>query len=243
MSHPFARTAAALAATAALAAPALADEAAIRKNLAERLPDLPKIDEVARTPIPGLYELRIGTDILYADEQGDHLIQGSVLDARTRTDLTQARIDRLTAIDFGSLPLKDAIVWKQGSGARKLVVFADPNCGYCKRFEKDLVNVKDVTVYTFLFPILGGDSPEKSRNIWCAKDATKVWRDWMVDGKTPPRAADKCDTSALERNAALGRKHRVTGTPALVFEDGTRVPGALPAAQVEKRLAATRGKS
>jgi thiol:disulfide interchange protein DsbC len=243
MTHPLARLAAALFLTAAWAASAQADEAAIRKNLAERLPDLPKIDEVAKTPIPGLYELRIGTDILYADENGDHLIQGSVLDARTRTDLTQARIDRLTAIDFGSLPLKDAIVWKQGSGARKLVVFADPNCGYCKRFEKDLANVKDVTVYTFLYPILGGDSPEKSRNIWCAKDATRVWRDWMVDGKAPPRAADKCDTSALERNAALGRKHRVTGTPALVFEDGTRVPGALPAAQVEKRLAATRGKS
>ena len=243
MTHPLARLAAALFLTAAWAASAQADEAAIRKNLAERLPDLPKIDEVAKTPIPGLYELRIGTDILYADENGDHLIQGSVLDARTRTDLTQARIDRLTLIDFGSLPLKDAIVWKQGSGARKLVVFADPNCGYCKRFEKDLANVKDVTVYTFLYPILGGDSPEKSRNIWCAKDATRVWRDWMVDGKAPPRAADKCDTSALERNAALGRKHRVTGTPALVFEDGTRVPGALPAAQVEKRLAATRGKS
>ena len=243
MTHPLARLAAALFLTAAWAASAQADEAAIRKNLAERLPDLPKIDEVAKTPIPGLYELRIGTDILYADENGDHLIQGSVLDSRTRTDLTQARIDRLTAIDFGSLPLKDAVVWKQGSGARKLVVFADPNCGYCKRFEKDLANVKDVTVYTFLYPILGGDSPEKSRNIWCAKDATRVWRDWMVDGKAPPRAADKCDTSALERNAALGRKHRVTGTPALVFEDGTRVPGALPAAQVEKRLAATRGKS
>jgi thiol:disulfide interchange protein DsbC len=243
MTHPLARLAAALAATAALAVPAYADEAAIRKNLAERLPDLPKIDEVAKTPIPGLYELRIGTDILYADENGDHLIQGSVLDSRTRTDLTQARIDRLTAIDFGSLPLKDAVVWKQGSGARKLVVFADPNCGYCKRFEKDLANVKDVTVYTFLYPILGGDSPEKSRNIWCAKDVTKVWRDWMIEGKVPPRAADKCDTSALERNAALGRRHRVTGTPALVFEDGTRVPGALPAAQVEKRLAATRVKS
>jgi thiol:disulfide interchange protein DsbC len=220
------------------ALPAHADEAAIRKNLAERLPDLPKIDEVARTPIPGVYEVRIGTDILYADENGDHLIQGSVLDTRSRTDLTQARIDRLTAIDFASLPLKDAIVWKQGTGARKLVVCADPNCGYCKKLERDLVNVRDVTVYTFLFPILGGDSPEKSRNIWCAKDVTKTWRDWMVDGKTPPRVMDKCDTSALERNAALGRKHRVTGTPALVFEDGTRVPGALPAAQVEKRLAA-----
>lgn len=221
------------------ALPAHADEAAIRKNLAERLPDLPKIDEVARTPIPGVYEVRIGTDILYADENGDHLIQGSVLDTRSRTDLTQARIDRLTAIDFASLPLKDAIVWKQGTGARKLVVFADPNCGYCKKLERDLVNVRDVTVYTFLFPILGGDSPEKSRNIWCAKDRAAAWTDHMLRDKTP--AAASCDTAALQRNLAFGRKHKITGTPTLIFANGTRVPGAIGAPDVEKRLAEAAG--
>ena len=128
-----------------LAAPAFADEAAIRKNLGERLSDL-KIDEVSKTPIAGLYEVRIGTDIFYADEQGNHVIQGNIIDTRTRSDITQARINKLTAIDFASLPLKDAIVWKQGTGARKLVVFADPNCGYCKKFEKDLLTVKDITV-------------------------------------------------------------------------------------------------
>jgi len=225
-----------------LCAAAFAQEATIRKNLEQRLPDLPKIDEVSKSPIPGLYEVRVGNDIFYTDEQGNHLVQGSIVDTRTRTDLTQARIDKLTAIDFASLPFKDAIVWKQGSGARKLVVFADPNCAYCKRFEKDLGNVNDVTVYTFLFPMLGGDSPEKSRNIWCAKDATKVWRDWMTEGKAPPRSMGRCDTSALDRNLALARKHRVNGTPALVFENGTRVPGALPPEQVEKQLVAARTK-
>ena len=221
---------------------ALSQEAAIRKNLADRLPNLPKIDEVSKSPIPGLYEVRIGTDILYTDAQGDHLIQGSIIDTRTRTDLTQARINKLTAIDFATLPLSDAIVWRQGNGARKLAVFADPNCAYCRRFESDLGNVSDVTVYTFLFPILGGDSPEKSRNVWCATEATKVWRDWMLDGKTPPRVMGQCDASAIERNIALGRKHRVTGTPTLVFEDGTRFPGALPADKLEKQLTAARTK-
>lgn len=221
----------------------LAAEATIRKNLEQRLPDLPKIDEISKTPIPGLYEVRVGTDVFYTDEQGDHLIRGSVIDTRTRTDLTQARLDKLTAIDFAKLPLKDAIVWKQGTGIRKLAVFADPNCGYCKQFEKNLVNVKDVTVYTFLFPMLGGDSPEKSRNVWCAKDATKVWREWMIEGKAPPRSMGQCDTAALDRNIELARKHRVTGTPTLVFENGTRVPGALPAEQVEKRLVAAGAKS
>ncbi|HET6599599.1 MAG TPA: DsbC family protein [Burkholderiaceae bacterium] len=239
-----ARASAGLLATLALsfACTAMAQEAQIRKSIAERLPEFPKIDEITKTPIPGLYELRIGTDVLYSDERGEHLIQGEITDTRTRTNLTQARIDKLTAIDFASLPLKDALVWKQGSGARKLVVFADPNCGYCKRFEKNMLQVEDVTVYTFLLPILGGDSPQKARDVWCAKDNGAVWRDWMIKGTPPPRSMGQCDTSALTRNIALGRKYRVTGTPSLVFEDGKRVPGALAPAQVEKQLQLSRGK-
>jgi thiol:disulfide interchange protein DsbC len=223
--------------------PAVADEAAIRKALAERMPDFPKIDEISKTPVPGLYEVRFGNEILYTDEQGNYLIDGTVLDTKTRTNLTEARLAKLNAIDFASLPLKDAIVWKQGTGARKLVVFADPNCQYCKKFERDLQNVKDVTVYTFLYPILGGDSPDKSRNIWCAKDNTKVWRDWMVNGTVPPRAMGTCDLAALARNMELGKKHRVNGTPALVFEDGRRVPGAVSADQLEKQLTGTTRKA
>ena len=230
--------------TLALGQVALAQEAVIRKNIAERLPDFPKIDEVSKTAIPGLYELRIGTEVLYSDERGEHIIQGELIETKTRSNLTQARIDKLSAIDFASLPLKDAIVWKQGTGARKLVVFADPNCGYCKKFEKEMQGVKDVTVYTFLYPILGGDSPDKSRNIWCAKDNSVAWRDWMINGTPAPRnMGGKCDTSALERNVALGKKYRVNGTPALVFEDGKRVPGAMAPEQVEKQLAASRGKA
>jgi len=229
---------------AACAAPAFADEAAIRKNIAERLPDFPKIDEVTKAPMAGLYEVRVGTDVLYTDEQGNYLIEGSLIDTKTRSNLTEARVAKLTAIDFSKLPLKDAIVWKQGTGARKLVVFADPNCGYCKKFERDLQQVKDVTVYTFLYPILGGDSPDKSRNIWCAKDSIKVWRDWMIEGTTiPASTAASCDTSALQRNVALGRKYRISGTPGLVFEDGTHKPGAIPPAQVEQLLAASRTKN
>ena len=223
-----------------LAHAASAQEAVIRKAIAERIPNFPKIDEVTKTAIPGLYELRIGTDLVYTDEQGNYLIEGALIDTRTRTNLTEAKIAKLTAIDFNQLPLKDAMVWKQGNGARKLVVFADPNCGYCKKFERDLQQVKDVTVYTFLYPILGGDSPEKSRNIWCAKDNTKAWRDWMLDGNPAPMA--NCDFSALARNTALGQKHRVRGTPGLVFEDGTLMPGALGTEQIEKQLVASRAK-
>jgi len=221
---------------------AVAQEAVIRRNIADRLPDFPKIDEVTKTPIPGLYELRIGTEVLYSDEQGNHLIEGSLIDTRTRANLTEARVNKLTAIDFTSLPLKDALVWKQGNGSRRIAVFADPNCTYCKKFERDLQQAKDVTVYTFLIPILGGDSPEKATNIWCAKDNTRAWREWMLEAKAPARSMGSCETP-MARNLALSRKHKINGTPAIIFEDGTRIPGAVGAEQLEKQLVASRSKS
>jgi thiol:disulfide interchange protein DsbC len=236
------RAAAALILALSLAPAAFADDAAIRKNISERVPQFPKIDEITKTPIPGIFELRVGTDLYYSDEQGNYIIEGHLVDTKTRVNLTEERIGKLTAIDFKSLPLKDAMVWKQGTGERKLVVFADPNCGYCKKFEKDLQAVKDVTVYTFLYPILGGDSPEKSRAIWCAKDNTKAWRDWMIKG-TPAESSPNCDASALQRNYAFGKKHRINGTPGLVFEDGSQRAGALSAEAIEKLLVANRGKS
>ncbi len=219
----------------------LAQEAQIRKNLAERLPNFPKIDEISKTPIPGVYEIRIGTEVLYTDEQGNHVIQGQIIDTRTRANLTEERLEKLTAIDFSALPLKDAMVVKQGTGARKMAVFADPNCGYCKRFERDLEKVSDITVYTFLYPILSPDSTEKSRNIWCAKDRARVWQDWMLRDQAITLApAPGCDTAAISRNVELGRKHRITGTPTLIFADGSRVPGAITTQQIEKQLSAVR---
>jgi thiol:disulfide interchange protein DsbC len=230
-------------ATAIFVAPAaLADEAAIRKNISERIPQFPKIDEVTKTAIPGLYEFRIGSEVYYSDEQGNYVISGQIIDTRTRVNLTEERINKLTAVDFKALPLKDAMVWKQGTGERKLVVFADPNCGYCKKFERDLQSVKDVTVYTFLYPILGGDSPEKSKAIWCAKDSTKTWRDWMIKGTPIPESAN-CDASVLERNHALGQRFRINGTPGLVFEDGKKQAGAMNTEQIEKQLVASRQKA
>jgi len=222
---------------AGVAISAYADEAAIRKNLTERLQNFPKIDEVSKTPMPGLYEVRTGTDLYYTDENGQYLIEGHLIDTKTRIDLTDARISKLTAIDFASLPLKDAILIKQGSGERKVAVFADPNCVYCKRIERELLAVKDVSIYTFLYPILGPDSSAKSRDIWCAKEQGKTWRDWMFDGTTIPKAMGKCDAAALERNLALGQRYKVQGTPAVVFEDGSRAPGAIPTSQIELRIA------
>jgi thiol:disulfide interchange protein DsbC len=218
-------------------------EAAIRKNLAERMPTLPKIDQVSKTPVAGIYEVRFGQDVIYTDARGDHIIEGTVFDTRAKQNLTELRIAELTRIDFATLPLQDAIVVKQGSGARKVAVFADPNCVYCKTFERDLRTMKDVTVYTFLYPVLGIDSDEKSRQIWCSKDAAASWRGWMLENKAPARLLGPCDTAALARNVAFGRKHKLDGTPAVVFEDGRRARGALPADVLEKRLAQASAKS
>ena len=218
-----------------LSSAAFAQESAIRKTLAERIPQLDKIDEVQTTPMAGLYEVRVGTDVFYTDAKGNFLIQGELIDTKARRNLTEDRINKLTAVDFNALPLQDAFATVRGNGKRKLVVFADPNCGYCKRFERDLQNVDNVTIYTFLYPILSPDSAEKSRNIWCAKDRNNAWNDWMLREKTP--AAASCDTAALQRNLAFGKKHKITGTPTLLFANGARVPGAIGAADIEKRLA------
>ncbi|MDY0108011.1 MAG: DsbC family protein [Giesbergeria sp.] len=214
---------------------ATGQESAIRKTLADRLPQLDKIDEVQATAMPGLYEVRIGTDLFYTDTKGNYLIQGELFDTKARRNLTEDRITKLTAVDFAALPLKDAFTIVRGDGKRKLAVFEDPNCGYCKRFERDLQNVDNITIYLFLYPILSPDSVEKSRNIWCAKDRVAAWQDYMVRDKTPAPAA--CDTSALQRNLAFGKKYKITGTPTLIFTNGTRVPGAIGAQDVEKRLA------
>ena len=185
--------------------------------------------------MPGLFELRVnGNEIYYTDADGNFLIKGDLIDTKLRRNLTEERVEKLNAINFEALPLKDAFTIVRGNGKRKLAVFEDPNCGYCKRFERDLQKVDNVTVHMFLLPILGPDSAEKSKNVWCAKDKSKAWLDWMVRDAAPKAAS--CDTTALERNVEFSRKYKINGTPTLVFVDGTRVPGAISTAQIEKQL-------
>ena len=237
MTHTFrALVATALLALGMTSAMAQGHEATIRKALSERLPQMPKIEEITATPLPGIYELRLNNnEIYYSDAAGNYLIQGNLIDTKTKRNITEEREAKLNAIDFSALPLKDAITLVHGNGKRKLAVFGDPNCGFCKRFERDLAKVDNVTVYLFLFPVLGPSSTEKSRNVWCAKDPATAWKD-MMQRDTPPAAA-QCNTAAIDRNLEFGRKYKITGTPTLVAQDGTRVPGAINASQIEKLLA------
>ena len=212
-----------------------AQDANLKKNLAERLPSLPKIEEISKTPMPGVFEVRVqGNELFYTDAKGDFLIQGALIDTKQKRNLTEERTDKLSAVSFDSIPLKYAFTQVKGNGKRKLVIFADPNCGYCKRFEKDLQKIDNVTIYHMLYPVLGEDSKVKSRNIACAKDRAKTWNDWMLQGVVPPAAA--CDNHNIEAIVEFGKKSRINGTPTLFVADGTRVPGAIDAAQVETLL-------
>jgi thiol:disulfide interchange protein DsbC len=214
-------------------------DAQMRRNLEQRLPTIGKIDEISRTPLAGVYEVRVGNDLFYSDAEGNYLVvNGHMLDTRSKRNLTEERLDKLLAIDFDQLPLKDAFVIVRGNGKRKLAVFEDPNCGYCKRFEASLQKVDNVTVYMFLYPILGPDSTEKSRGHWCAKDKARTWQDWMLKNEPPAKADSGCDVTALARNIEFGKKHKITGTPTLIFTDGSRVPGAIGTPEIEKLLVA-----
>ena len=217
---------------------ASAQESQIKKILMERIPQFPKIEEVTRSPMSGLYEIRVeGDEIYYSDAEANFLIQGNLIDTKTRKNITEERIDKLTAIDFNSLPFKDAIKIVQGNGKRHIAVFEDPNCGYCKRFERDLQKVDNLTVHLFLYPVLGQDSIEKSKQIWCSKDPVKAWKDWMQRETLPAPVQATCDTQVLNRTVEFGRKRKINGTPTIITSEGVRVPGAINTAQMEKLLA------
>ncbi|MES2950564.1 MAG: DsbC family protein [Pseudomonadota bacterium] len=222
----------------AMFGPAMAQELAIRKNISTRFPNFPTIDEVKKTNVKGIYEVRAGTEIYYSDSSANYFFRGEMLDTKTGINITRERIETLTAIQFSTLPLQDAIVWSHGDGSRKIAVFSDPNCSFCKKFEPELKQLKNVTVYTFAYPILSPDSEQKSRTIWCAKDRAKMWDEWMLKGTLPEVENAACDAASVERNLALGQRLRISGTPTIVFEDGRRSAGMLPVTELETKIQA-----
>lgn len=192
-----------------------------------------EVDAVSATPFDGILELRLGNDLLYTNANVDFVLQGSLVDVSSRTDLTAQRLEDLNRVDFASFPLDKAIKIVKGDGSRQVVVFEDPNCIYCKRLHETLDEIDNITVYSFLFPILTPDSRTKSEHVWCADNRTEAWLDWMKKAKKP--AEKTCDTP-IDELLALGMKLGVQGTPAIFFEDGSRANGWLPADQFKTRL-------
>lgn len=234
--------AAALAAAVSLGCTARADQTTdkLKETLQARIPDI-QIKSISKAPIAGLYEVNLGTQMIYTDATGDHVIAGDLLDTKTRTNLSEARLAELNKIDFAGLPLNRAVKVVKGNGSRRIAVFSDPNCPYCKQLETTLESVDNVTVYTFLYPVLSPDSVEKSKAIWCSSDRAKTWESWMIDHQPPASAAADCDTSALDQNLALGHDLNVTGTPTVILSDGRRMPGAVSASALNDALAGSHG--
>lgn len=220
----------------ALTQTAGADEAAIRKLLNERLPNMP-IVSLEKSKFSGLYEVFNGESLLYIDEKATLALIGDLIDLQTRKNLSKEKLDRLLAVKFEELPLDQAFKVVRGNGKRQVASFEDPNCGYCKRLAKEFAKMDNVTVHTFLLPVLGPASVELSTQIWCAPDRAKAWSDWMLNAKAPSKKAS-CDSSALRRNLALGEKLRINGTPALIFASGERVAGYIAQDAIEAKLEA-----
>jgi thiol:disulfide interchange protein DsbC len=220
----------------ALAAPEKADgETGVKAALKARFPDLP-VESVGKTPYPGLFEFVSEGQVYYTDGNADYVLVGRLIDAKSRRDLTEERMRELMRVKFDTLPLDSAIKVVKGNGKRKLAVFSDPDCPFCKRLEGELDKINDVTVYIFLYPIEGlhAGATQKAKTIWCAPDRAKAWEEYMHKGVLPQGGA-ACATS-VDKIRELAGRLKVTGTPTLVFADGTRVPGAIPAAQLEKYL-------
>lgn len=204
----------------------------VRHAFEKRFPEV-EVAGVKTTPFPGLFEVQLGADVVYVDANVDYILQGSLIDAKNRVDLTAARLEALSQVAFSSLPLDLAVKQVKGDGSRSMAIFEDPNCGYCKQLHQTLKDVKNVTIYSFLFPILTPDSTVKARNVWCASDRAATWTAWMTDGKKPPEA--QCDTP-IDKVLALGHKLMVQGTPAIFFSDGSRINGAVPLETLNQKL-------
>ena len=227
----------ALAATLMFAATAQANETLIRNTLTAQFPGA-SIASVQKTPYSGLFEVYLDGQLVYIDANAQYVFTGDVIDLKNRTNVTQARLNQLQAVKWDTLPLNNALKVVKGNGARKLVVFSDVDCPYCRKFEAELTKVDNITVYTFLYPIEGlhPKAVQTSKQIWCAPDRNKAWDQYITRG-TIPKNDGSC-ANPVEATIALGNKLKVSGTPTLIFANGQRVPGMVPAAQLEKLLAA-----
>ena len=213
----------------------MANPDAVKREVEKKYPEV-KIERVTKTIYGGLYEIFAGSEILYTDEKVTFLVLGNLIDTQTKANVTEARLQKLTAVKFDELPLDQAIKLVRGNGSRRMAIFADPNCGYCKRFEQDVNQLENVTAYIFTYPILSPDSTTKSKSIWCSTDRLKAWQDQMLRGQAPT-AAGTCD-NPIDKVVALGQRLRINGTPTSFFENGERISGAIPREQIEAWLVA-----
>jgi thiol:disulfide interchange protein DsbC len=218
-----------------LACTANADQASIKSVLSEKFPKA-DISSITKTPYSGLYEVIIDGQIVYTDENASYVFLGSVVDIKSKRNLTNERMAKLNAIKIDELPFDQAIKFVKGNGSRKLVIFSDPQCPFCKKFEQELTKVDNITIYLFPYPIasLHPQSAAEAKAIWCAPDKATAWQNALLKNITPKNSGD-CK-NPIDANIALGNKLHITGTPTLIFANGERVPGMVPADKLEQLL-------
>ena len=226
-----------LIALAASSATVFANADVVKAELLKKYPEV-KPEKVTKAGYSDLYEVFTNGEIIYTDEKVTFLLLGTLVDTTTRVNVSDVRLQKLSAITFAELPFEHAIKLVRGKGTRKVAIFEDPNCGYCKKFEQDVNALDDVTAYIFAYPILAQDSVEKSKQIWCSPDRLKAWQDQMLRQKAPTAAAT-CN-NPIDKIIALGQKLHITGTPMTYFEDGERMSGAMDKARIEARLASAK---
>ena len=209
-------------------------EQQIKSDLQKKLGVNTKIKSVSLSPIPGIYEVLVGNEVLYTDANSKYLIQGEIIELATGKNITEQKQADLNRIKWSDLNTANAFKSVRGNGARQMAVFSDPNCGYCKRLEKSLQQLENVTIYTYLIPILSPDSTQKSKQIWCSADPQKSYIDWMVNSIAPSGKTD-CATP-LDKNLAFAKTYGITGTPTIFFADGSRFPGAVQITDIEKKF-------
>lgn len=194
-----------------------------------------EIERIGPSSYAGLYEVLTSRGMLYTDKTGEFVIFGAtVIDTKTKADLTARRVDEIVRFSFASLPLGDAVKTVRGDGSRVLATFEDPNCGFCKKFYSELQKINNVTVYTFLTPILSPDSTTKAKAIWCSSDRSLAWGDTM-SGRAPQATVAQCDTP-IERNLALYRKLHLNGTPTTFLSTNKKVAGYVTADRILSML-------
>ena len=217
---------------------ALADEAAVRRMVEEKVRGQAQVEAVRKAPWGELFEVVVrGTDgiqIYYVDARATVIIAGQAIDAKSGRNLTEERLQKLSAIKWESLPFDAAITTTRGTGRRKIAVFSDPNCPYCKRFERDLAKLDDITVHIFIYPVISPASVAQTKSAWCSKDRVKAWNDLMLRDIQPAAKPD-CDTP-VEKLVALGRKLGANSTPTWFLENGRRHSGALTLDEVRRLL-------
>jgi thiol:disulfide interchange protein DsbC len=206
----------------------------VRSELQKKMGGNTKIKSVSASPIPGIYEVLVGNEIFYTDANSKYLIQGEVIELATGKNITEQRQLDLNRIKWSELNPSNALKFVRGNGSRQMAVFSDPNCGYCKRLDKSLQQLDNVTIYTYLIPILSPDSVQKSKQIWCSADPQKAYIDWMINGITPSGKSD-CNTP-LDKNMVFAKTYGITGTPTIFFTDGSRFPGAVQITDIEKKF-------